>query len=263
MNSINWKRIKSALLQEGRRLKRNGQVESKFNLLKNLIEISGEYSQNRKMIIKLGRLLLFRKNLIVLTPCCPDYSHENGSYTFRDMGGQASLLTLKHIDFLKKVSELFPEITPLIIIADAEVHDKEICRAVGKSEKEFTTLVQQSLTETRKIIPSSWQAQMMTTTIPNLIQRELLVAEEIGKDTKLSQRIITETTHRTRMYFKIKPHFKPGEMKQRTIRTAAQYVALGQYASQEECLVCNHTTTSLNWYLKTDVAVLHNPVSIY
>jgi len=113
------------------------------------------------------------------------------------------------------------------------------------------------------MVPLNWQVQLMTEAIPNLVEKELLISEQIRNDKKLSQRIITEMHSRAEMYRKIRYSLTTQEMVQRTIRTAAQYVAFGEYADQQGYLICNHTTTNLSWYLQTQAVFLHNPTSIY
>lgn len=264
-HQINWGRVKKALIQEEKQLKIEERlVEERFSRLKELISnVCGEFSQNRKMAIKIGKRILFTENLTVITPCCPDYSHENGCYTFRGLGGGVSLLTQKHIEFLKKVRWLFPNTRPLFVIADAEVNDDEIRHAVGRNREEFNALVKSSLFKTQKILPSNYQVKLMTTAIPDLIEKEIIVSKQMRENQSLSSRITSETIQRANMYFKINPRLRGEEMKKRTIRTAAQYVAFGRHAEEQGYLICNHTTTSLNWYLQTRAPVLHNPTSIY
>ena len=264
-HQIDWNRVRRALIQKEKQSKiKEGLVDDGFVRLKELItDICGEFSRNRRMAIKIGSKLLFTENPVIVTPCCPDYSHKDGCYTFRGLNGGVSLLTQKHIEFLKKVCQLFSNIKPLFVIADAEVNDIEIRHAIGKSREEFDTLVKESLLKTQKILPPNYKIEPMTTIIPDLIEKEIVISKQIKDNQKLSSRITSETLQRTDMYFKIKPRFEIGEMRERTIRTAAQYIAFGEHTDKQGYLICNHTTTSLSWYLQTGAAVLHNPASIY
>lgn len=262
-DSINWRGIKIAVTQEARHKGKNADVDEALERLRGLTTICGTFSCSRKMLVRIGTRLLDKK-LIILAPYCPDYSNANGRYTFRELHGGLSLLAKMHIDFLQKVVEILPDAKPILLVADLEAEDGEIRRAVHKTREEFSALVACTLQATRKAIVSfGWQAEFMTTFLPDLALQEKEIAKWISENKAFNQRIATETVDRAEMYRKIRNSFTTDEMIQRTVRTAAQYVAIGRYAHQQDFLICNHTTTNLSWYLQTGVAVLHNPISVY
>ena len=216
------------------------------------------------MLLRLGKILLAVSEPAIIVPACPDYSHENGKYTFRSLRGGVSLLSEKHIDFLKQITAILPEAKVLFLLADHEADDPELCQVVGKTREEFADLVSESVRATRARIGGfGWKAELMTVLIPNLIAEEERISEWIANNPEFTRRIVSETISRGEMYCKINRSFTQKEKELRTIRTAAQYLALGQFVARNSHLVCNHTTTNLSWYLQTEAALIHNPVSIY
>ncbi|MEK7553075.1 MAG: hypothetical protein AAB504_00065, partial [Patescibacteria group bacterium] len=78
-------------------------------------------------------------------------------------------------------------------------------------------------------------------------------------------RLITEMVARENLYnniYQAKQMTIEGKMK-RTIKTAAQYVVMGNFADKNNFLICNHTTSNLTWYLQTKAAILHNQIIPY
>lgn len=228
----------------------------------NLVGLCGEQSGSRQMKFNIGSVLL-RGKIGIVAPACPDYAHNNGAYTFRELNSGVSLLAYLHIRFLKNVALLLPEAKITILIADQEAEDNALCRAVNKSRKEFLSLVNGSISATQaEIMEFGWEARAMTNVIPNLLIKEQEEAEIIGNDSGLSSRIKSDTIARAEMYCRI-GRFSADEMEKRTIRTAAQYRVMAKFARENNLLVCNHSTINLSWYREIGAAVLHNPVSVY
>jgi hypothetical protein len=237
-------------------------VDKTVYMLAQIAEVCGEYSQTRKMLIRIGKLLLRGKPKI-LVPVCPDYAHEGGKYTFNGLGGGVSLLTQQHIASLQSLIGILPDFEVLILMADHEADDTALVQTTGKSRDEFLALLDSSIRATRIVVePLVWNVARMTEIIPSLIQDEKEVYQWICGNRRFEHRIIADTIQRAGMYAKY-GYLNTAEMQERTARTSAQYVALGRFAARNGYLVCNHTTTNLSWYLQTDVAVLHNPIQVY
>ena len=262
--AIDWERVKAALFQSERRYQFQGRAEAVMEILPALIGVCGDFSATRKMAYRVGEILL-QETPVIIAPSCPDYGYENGRYTFRGLQGGVSLVAQCHIAFIEKIQEFLPKVKPFILYADHEADDPELCARVGKTREEFLALVQNSITETRAMVESKgWKAKMMTEEIPDLVAQEHAYATQIASEPNYRQRITTDTTARAEMYQRINGRLTFEEMRMRTIATAAQYVAMGQYATRQKYLICNHTTVNLaSWYLQTGAAVLHNPVSVY
>ncbi len=261
---IDFERVKKALAQMTRTdLARRAVLEGAFSILPRLVGACGPFSQTKRMALFIGRELL-RGDCHIIAPCCPDYSHNGSQYTFRGMGGGISLLTQRHIAFLDALTPILNNPQVVLLYADHEVDNADIVRVTGKTKSEFSELVANSIATTRNQVASrGWKVERMTSTIPNLVDEEERVVAWISAASELQRRIDSETLARSDMYYRIRQNFTWEEMRFRTIRTAAQYVALGQFATNNGYLVCNHTTVNLSWYLQAETGVLHNPVSVY
>lgn len=261
---IDLERVTRALRQNVRKNPdRQDRLETTLTALPRIVAACGEYSQTRRMATLIGNMLLSGQHRIVV-PCCPDYSHDGSRYTFRNLHGGVSLLALKHIAFLEKIAMLLPNAEATFLYADHEADDIELLRVTGKTKDEFTVLVRDSIAATQeKIATHGWTAYAMTDLMPDLVTEEEKAYRWITENPDFKRRIDSETMDRAEMYFKIRRTLTDAEMRERTVRTAAQYVAFGRFAAEQKCFVLNHTTVNLSWYLQTEVAILHNPVSIY
>lgn len=258
--SIDWGRVRKALRQAARLTE---QVDELIPVLSSLVERCGEPSRTSKMVIRIGKALL-DPNCSIIAPCCPDYTHRDGRYTFRGLNGGISLLAELHIGFLRDIQAVVPGVRIKLLYADHEADNPELCTATGKTKDEFDSLVKNSVLETRRFVaPLGWEVSPMTEIIPTLVDDEKEIVQWLATNESFRTRLKSEASGRSDMYFRIKLTWTWEEMLERTIQTAAQYVALGRYAAKNNQLVCNHTTTNLSWYLQTGAGVLHNPVSVY
>ena len=247
-------------------VRRNGYKRSPDEclcLLREIIPLCGPGSQTKRMTREIG-LWLLRGHTQIIAPVCPDYSHRDGKYNFETLNGGVPLLAEIHTTFLRKITEYIPETFVTLLVADHEADDPLLCNVVKKSRDEFSELVNSSVLELRQRVNIfDWTATTMTDFIPDLIEKEISYGNWIRNCDEFGSRLRAETMQRSEMYMKLKRCMGDEEMIERTIHTAAQYVALGKHAKQSNSLVCNHTTTNLAWYLQTEVALLHNPVSVY
>lgn len=183
--------------------------------------------------------------------------------------GGVSLLAQQHIAFLARIAELLPTAKITLLIADQEADDLELGRACGQTPEAFRELVRQSVQAVAyEVAAQGWKVGEMTSVIPKFYERRHVISQEIANDPQLMNRIYTETIQRAAMYGKIREAFRgarftEGEMIQRTVKTAAEYLVLGEYANTNNALLCNHTTTNLGWYKSAGAAVLHNPIAVY
>lgn len=263
LESFNWKKTRKALSQELRGGPFADRAEHAINHLLPLLALCGEGSWNRRAALRIARALVPERPLI-LAPCCPDYGHDDGRYTFHGLGEGVSLLAERHIAFLERVAPVIPTAEIRLLLADQEVDDEEILRAVGVDAAEFRIRMDASLAATReRVAAHGWDVQFMTHAIPDLRQSEAAHASRIAENRSLDPRVTTETIQRQPLYQRVNRFMPLPEMRRRTIRTAAQYLAMGHYAAERNALVCNHTTTNLAWYAETSAAILHNPISVY
>lgn len=265
-----WKRIRSALLQQFRRERadhdhRHDLVDEVLEILPALIRLCGPASRARRTILDIGGVLL-RSSLAptIIAPTCPDYSHRAGRYTCNDISGGVPLLARRHIAFLGDLAQLLPEAKISLLLADQEADDPKIATACGKTHAEFRRLIASSIRQTQHAVSGmGWQVEAMTHVVPDFHEQLSTVAEQLYDQPGLRRRFEVETHQRRRLYSLIDPDGTEEELLLRTINTAAQYVTLGRYARERDQLVCNHTTTNLGWYKRSGTAVLHNAYTPY
>ena len=260
---INWKRLEKFVRQESQRM-HGADADMVMDKLWRIGDLCGEGTQGRQAINRVAASLMTTKcKPVIIAPCCPDYTHVDGRYTFRGLSGGVSLLTSLHIQFLESLVEILPDATIRILIADQEAQDLALCQACGKSQEEFLVLVAQSIRNTQdKVASYGWQTEPFTQYMPDLLEQEREISAELLVDSEFSYQLHDETMTRAEMYARI-GRFSVAEQLQRTARTASQYLALGRRVRQENGIVVNHTTTNLSWYARAEVAVLHNPVCVY
>lgn len=256
--NLDWRRIEKTLADT------KLDYQDALKILPEILTLCGEFSQTRKMAVRIGKIFIQTKPVEIIAPACPDYSHCNGKYTFEALNNGVSLLALKHIEFLKKVLHFLPKTKITILMADQEAYDPELCRVTGKNREEFRELVMQSIKATQEVVTEfGWTVKPITEAIPEITTQENEFITMLQSNPKFLYRLQMETISRIDMYRKIRRDFTREEMLSRTIRTAAQYLAFGHHAAKNNALVCNHTTANLSWYLQTEAAVLHNSISIY
>ncbi len=262
--TIDWNRVLKALRQFCRQQELDEFfLPSILEKLQSLCPHVGEYSKSRSMMTRIGKCLL-QPECFIWAPACPDYAHTNGRYNFQSIGGGLSLLAEKHILFLRTVTRLLGIRNVTILIADHEADDEVICKSIGKTREEFLELIRASKIFTLEAVSSlGWSVELMTDVMPLLIKKEEEKQNYIRGQASFEAHLFRETNDRIELYQKISNTLGFDDMKMRTVRTAAQYLALGEFAAEKGAIIANHTTTNLSWYLKTDVAVLHNPVKVY
>lgn len=256
------KRNKAAIFQFATKNGLTDQVERVYAELENILPLLGEQSQSSGMIYRIGVLLL-KPTVRIVAPSCPDYSHENGKYTFTTLGSGVPLLSKLHTELFDRLSPFLPQAQFEIVIADQEAEDEALCQKTGTTCAEFLALIKDSAVATRRYMGNRpYQTHLMTERFPTLRSVENQFASTLTQSPETMHRIQNDTMARGEMYRKLGVTTKD-EMLGRTIRTAAQYCALAHLAATEGFLVCNHETVNLGWYNREQAAVLHNAVSIY
>lgn len=255
----------AGIRQYARRVGKEDLVQPVLEVLSQLVPLCGEGSHAKQMVYRIGRTLVAQNcQPTILAPCCPDYTHEAGQYTFRGLGTGVPLLAELHLMFLSQVIEVLPQATVIIMVADQEAEDTVLAVACGVSPNEFRERIHGSIQSIReRVVGLPIRVCAMTDVMPTLTSDEQAVAEWIRQTSQFRSRIDSEACQRAKMYRRIVSGLTWKQMRERTIRTAAQYVALGRFANAQQMLICNHTTTNLSWYKETEVGVLHNPVQVY
>jgi|GEM_PF-1633943 len=261
-NKILDTRNKTAIYQAAVRSNRADRVERVYSQLEAILPQLGAQSHSRKMINRIG-LLLLEDTVTIVAPSCPDYAHRDGKYTFTELGSGVPLLTQMHLRLFDAIAPHLPQAQFEIVIADQEAEDAALCAMTGTTEHTFRARILASAQATENVLSDRpYHISLMTKRFPNLQALEKKFIAEINTKQELSSRITSDTIARRQMYQKIGVRGSD-DMTTRTIKTAAQYCALAHLAATENFLVCNHETVNLSWYNRHEAAVLHNSVSIY
>ncbi len=237
-------------------------LTSTLATLERLLPQLGSQSHSRQAINQIG-IYLLQDTVKIVAPSCPDYQHCDGKYTFDGVGRLVPLLAQRHIALLSEITTLLPRASVEIVVADQEVDDVRLCQRVKKTRPEFLSDIQASCDAVAATVATrGWSVSLMTTRFPDLLAFERDESLRIANNRAWSARIDSDTFARQAMYHKVGVT-DWSEMRQRTIRTAAQYAALARIASRENFAVCNHDTVNLTWYKEYNAVVFHNPISIY
>jgi hypothetical protein len=256
------KRNRAALYQAANKAEQLDQIERVYTQLENVLPLLGEQSKSSGMIFRIG-LLLLKPEVRIVAPSCPDYSHENGKYTFSNLGNSVPLLSRLHLALFDQLSPFLPQARFEIVIADQEADDQALCQKTHKTKDEFLALIRESARATKQYIGGRpYETSLMTERFPTLRLLEGQFATKLTHETETRKRLLSDTIARSDMYRRLGVTNKE-EMFARTVRTAAQYCALAHLAAHEGFLVSNHETVNLGWYNQMQAAVLHNDVSIY
>ena len=256
-----WKRVRRGLVQYARAhgviL---GQVDVTIRVLRRIVAMSGSMVVGRRFLYRLGCALLERTPHLFV-PVCPDYSHEDGKYTYKDLRNGLPLLYLKHKPFLLELESFLPSLKITILLADHEGDLPELRVALNVSLETFRANVEGSKYAISSDCPAHWNVTTFSEKFPGFSQHALERANKIFQEHKYLRRFAHDTSVRRELYEKIGYHHSI--QFERTAHVAAQYLCLGEQVALEHGIICNHMTTSLSWYVDAGVAFVQNPVKIY
>ncbi len=257
MNDINWIGVKKFLIKQNKLLayqKSDSEIDLLHKTLIKISEICGEFSKNKKMVQKIG-LYLLNGPTTIMVPVCQDYTSKSDF-------GKIPPLVKRHVRFLKDIELLLPSIKIMFLLDDQEAYDEKLCNSIGKSQAEFLQCVLNSLTATRKYVAKmGWSVFTTTEIIKDSLEREKNTVEYLS-GVQFKQRFIIETARQVDRYLKVHLSITFEEMCKRSIKNAAQYIVIGNWAAAQKYLLCTHTTINLNWYLQTEAAILHDAVPL-
>ncbi len=256
-----WKRVQRGLEQYART---NGvipqQVNATMRVLRRIVSMCGSMVIGRRFLYRLG-CALFERTPYVFVPVCPDYSYEDGKYTYKDLRNGLPLLYLKHKPFLLELEQFLPNVKIIILLADHEGDLPELRAALNVSLETFRTNVEGSKDAIVDDCPAHWRVTTFSEQFPGFSQHAFERANEIFREKKYQRRLAQDTSVRRELYEKIGYHHSI--QCERTAHVAAQYLCLGEQVVNVHGIICNHMTTSLSWYMDAGVAFVQNPVKIY
>ncbi|OGL95064.1 hypothetical protein A2348_04840 [Candidatus Uhrbacteria bacterium RIFOXYB12_FULL_58_10] len=216
------------------------------------------------MAIRIGSRLLDETPRIIV-PTCPAYPNRRGKFLpVTTLKSGVSLVTIRHIPFLLRVTELIPEASVTILVASHEANDPALRRATSLSRKEFEHRIRGTIHATRKRVAEyGWNVEAITDFFPSFLACRAATIRWIGNDQSLARHIDADTLAREHFYQLFCGAETYEEKRARTTKTAAEYTCLGRHAKDQAYLIVNHTTTNLAWYIPVGVALLHHHVSVY
>ena len=209
---------------------------------------------------------------------CPDYSHSNGKYDHHALGDSIPLLTSLH---LETATQIFPKLDRLgvdyeyiMMVADVEATDPYFAqRFAGGDENIFLQQCNRSIAETSDLMQqlkselriggvvrsSSFFSEFgRETYVDTMVAYQRVLSEAFQHNSTFRSRVMTDTSHRMGMYHKMYPTaFKTdgygGDtdfLYSRTMRTMAQYLALGKLIAQDNssAVIINHPTVNIPFY---------------
>ncbi len=264
--TIDWKRVRRALLQQSRACAIPDQkVEETLALLPTLIEMCGDYSRSRKVAERLGSLLMRTDVPEIIVPTCPAYPNRSGRYhRVGTLGSGVSLLTRLHLPFLERLATLMPTARVTILVADFEAEDRVLRRATGLTRDAFVDRVRKTAAATHALVrPFGWNARLFSEFMPSFLEARDEAAQWIRSVASFEPQLRADTLARRGFYRLYYPNGSFHRMLGRTVKAAAEYTVLGTEAAGRGLIIVNHTTTSLAWYLRTEAAFLQNPIRTY
>lgn len=264
--SIDWKRVRGALFQKSHRESfAETRVLEVLDVLPQLLVLCGTYSQSRKMAVRIGQTLLAQETPNVIVPTCPAYPNRDGRYhRVWTLGSGVSLLTRLHQPFLEKLCALIPGLHVTILVADFEAEDRILRKATGLTREAFIARVHSTAAATETFVKAyGWNVQLFSQYIPTFFQDRKEAMRWISAQSEFAPQIRADTQARKAFYQLYYPNGSFHRMIGRTIKASAEYLVLGREAAKQNTIIVNHTTTSLAWYLRTDVAFLQNPIRTY
>lgn len=264
--TLDWKRVRGTLFRDARALEvPEERLRHVQETLPEIIGACGTYSQSRRMAMRVGRILLASECPEIIVPTCPAYPSSRGRFRpVTTLGGGVSLVTRRHVPFLLRIQGLIPYASVTILVANHESRDPALQRATGLTQREFASRIASTVRATRRLVgPFGWRVNTILGFHPTFLACRAATIRWIASNPRFEQHITSDTLAREHFYSLFCAADTFEEKRRRTLKTAAEYMCLGRYAERHGCLVVNHTTTNLAWYLPTGAGVLHHHVSVY
>lgn len=207
---------------------------------------------------------------------CPDYSHSNGKYDHQYLGEEIPLLSSLHlqisINTLKTLDFFGVDYEMVLMLADVEATDEYFVKKFANgSEQEFLRRCNVSKTKTALLIEniklnygilgtvrsSSFFQEFGRQNYINTMNSYLdSLYHYFENDSHFQSRVLTDTLYRDKLYEKMYPDYYQGSnylaktdfLNSRTLRTMAQYLALGKLISEKTAnnAVIIHPTVNSN-----------------
>lgn len=260
--SIDWKRVRGSLfryIRTKRISKRH--FNEVLEILPQVLELCGPYSLGRRNAVRVGIGLLQKKPRLLAT-VCPDYTNDKGRFTYEGLLDGVPLLVRIHEQFLRKVVKLVPHLDVGFLVADHEADFTPLRQSVHLTREEFLARVTRSIEATsRRLRRRHWSVSTFTDFLPHYREDVDELTLRLEADPELAARLGSETLARSTFFRRV--GYPPEVWHQRSTEIAAQYTILGSHCAARNIIICNHSTISLGWFIRSGVGFLENPVAIH
>lgn len=208
--------------------------------------------------------LAARKKQQVFAPSCPDYQHDGRMYTFGELGSDVSLLGMCQIEFAEK---FLPKLglygipyDYVVLTADFEVNDKAMLKINGVTREAAMQRVKGTIEATGNYLRGLLELQNGSVVrsagfmeeFPDFMERQGLYEAHIARlvETDRHFRRFVEEIHegRNNLYNRLFPEAVLKGLMPRTVRTMAQYSALGDIARARNAMITSHRTLNIPAY---------------
>lgn len=221
--------------------------------------------------------------LTLFAGSCPDYSHVEGKYDHRGLGGEVPLLSQVHIHhdlpLLKILEEAKIPYRYILMIADVEALDSIFCEThTGGEVDRFLDLCRSSQHHTAEVLQGMKDTlglggELVSSSFFEVFGREIFMhyqeaysalingkldVDSFQGSSNTRNRVNTDTHSRQHLYRKVYrttlPRIPRDEqwdfLMSRTVRTMAQYLTLGRLIRKKtpHPVIINHPTTNAGLY---------------
>lgn len=254
-------------------------VPKTIELLEQIPQVEAPQSKRYKSALKevLSNVTL-ESPLKIYVGSCPDYSHENGSYTHQNIGEGVPLLSQVHVEndvnLLKVLDTCGVPYEYVLMVADVEAIDEVFSEKFTNGDQtEFLRRCVSSSEATQGLLDRTKEEAglngdlrsssfFMEFGYDNFLQLQnqymSVLFEKYEVDESFRQRITNDIAARMamykKMYDKILPTLGFNESQEflvyRDIRTKAQYLTLGRAISHasENAMIINHPTANIGLF---------------
>lgn len=215
----------------------------------------------------IAQSLVSGDKLRIIAPSCPDYKHDGSTYTFGELGEGVSLLGMYQIEFAEKLLPLLDvygvAYNCTILTADIEVEDAAMLAKNRVTKAKAIEKVKGTIKETGEYVSALIAPQNGSTIrsagfleefkgFPELQGRyEALIGQLQNFSAAFRKQLEHVHNGRLGLYARLFPDASQAELLNlmpRTIRTMAQYAALGHLAREQNAVITSHRTLNIPAY---------------
>ncbi|MBI2575500.1 hypothetical protein HYV82_06470 [Candidatus Woesearchaeota archaeon] len=215
--------------------------------------------------------LAAKRPVQIMAPSCPDYKHDGSVYTFGGLGDDVSLLGTYQIEF----AERFLPILDMhgipydlsVLTADIEIEDDFTLTVNNVRHEEALRRVRATISATGEYLEalitpqngSKVRSAGFTDEFGDFSARqeqyEAHIKNAMENDAKFRKFVNEVHEGRSGLYERLYHRSSLSELLPRTIRTMAQYAALGDIARSRNAIITSHRTLNVPAYNNPKLAL--------